>query len=105
VQATYDVRRSPIQALAVTFAISVSLILGGTGGFLLKGHLQASIVSLQAPVVAPVTAHPMTNPGRGQHMTRLELQDQQSQAQAIGSSSTVSRGAESNRAGTRYGPQ
>jgi hypothetical protein len=82
-QATYDLHKSPIQPLAITFAVAVSVILGGAGGFALKSWTEAGIVSQSVPVVAVTQpALPMASRGGAQLMTRIELKDQASQAQS-----------------------
>ncbi|HYM50007.1 MAG TPA: hypothetical protein VET65_05475 [Candidatus Limnocylindrales bacterium] len=102
-QATYDVRKAPTQAIAITFAVAVSLILGGAGGFALKGLSEASVITGPAPVVVASLAGPMTR-SSASTLTRLELQDQQSQAESAATRPAFAAN-ESNHAGPRYGPR
>lgn len=102
--ATYDVRRSPTRMRPVTFAVAASLILGGAGGFLLKGLTQAAQLSSPAPAVVTSLAAPMASRNISAQMARIELSDQRSQAQ---SARVPANGAadESNHANSRFGPR
>lgn len=102
-QATYDVRRPSVQPLAITFAVALSLILGGTGGFALKALTQAAVITAPAAVVGASLAGPVRASNAGAQMTRLELQDEQSQAQSS-SGPAISQATEEH-SSSRYGPR
>ena len=62
-QATYPVDRASIRPLILAFATSAALLLGGAGGYLVKGAVQSapstsqSSVSIQGPAVENRGSH------------------------------------------------
>ncbi|HVS06094.1 MAG TPA: hypothetical protein VHK65_07990 [Candidatus Dormibacteraeota bacterium] len=102
--ATYDVRRSPTRALAISFALTALLIIGGAVGFAVKGLTQGALISRPASVVVSSLAGPMVSGRSAAQMTRIELNDERSQAQSV-SVPTVGTADHSNHANPRFGPR
>jgi hypothetical protein len=103
-QATYDVRQYPTRAFVISFLLAASLIIGGAAGFALKGLTQSVLLSTPAPVVVSSLAGPMMSGHSAAQLTRIELNDQQSQAQSV-SVPTVGGAAQRNHANPGYGPR
>jgi zinc transporter ZupT len=102
--ATYDVRRSPTRAFVISFLLAASLVIGGAAGFALKGISQSVVLSPTAPVVASSLAGPMMTGHSAAQLTRIELNDQQSQAQSA-SLRTVGAGPQGKHANPRFSPR
>jgi hypothetical protein len=104
-QATYDVRQYPTtRAFVISFLLAASLVIGGAAGFALKGLTQSVQLSPAAPVVVSSLAGPMASGRSAAQLTRIELNDQQSQAQSI-SVSTAGAAALRSHANPSFGPR
>jgi hypothetical protein len=102
-QATYDVRRYPsTRAFVISVLLAASLVIGGAAGFALKGLTQSVLLSPTAPVVVSSLAGPMVSGRSAAQLTRIELNDQQSQAQSV---SVPTGGAAAHRTNPGYGPR
>lgn len=61
-QATYSVPRSPFTIAIVTAALLVAVLLGGVGGYVVKGVFSAPVERARSVLVDPLTGYPSRSP-------------------------------------------
>src|ERR1700732_1683323 len=80
-QASIDLRKSPDRVALATIAMLATLVVGGVGGYAVKGLTSsAALIAPAATVSTAGVAPPASDPGIAKRVLRLELQDQSAQA-------------------------
>jgi hypothetical protein len=80
-QASIDLRKSPDRVALATLAMLATLVVGGVGGYAVKGLTSSSATIAPAAAVSTVTvASQASDPGIAKRALQLELQDQKAQA-------------------------
>jgi hypothetical protein len=80
-QASIDLRKSPDRVAIVGLAMFATLVLGGVGGYAVKGLTSSPALIAPAATVSTVgVASPASDPGIAKRALQLELQDQKTQA-------------------------
>ena len=84
-QATYELKKSPDRLVVAGFGMLVALVIGGAGGYAVKG-LTTSAPAIPAAVTSASSvgiASQALDPGFAKRTLRLELQDQKSQSAVV----------------------
>ena len=88
-QATYELKKSPDRVAIAGFGILVALVIGGAGGYAVKGLTAAApAIPAATSAISAGVASQASDPGFAKRALRLELKDQKSQGSSVAAPST-----------------
>jgi hypothetical protein len=87
-QATYELKKAPDRLVIAGFGMLAALVIGGAGGYAVKGLTVSTPAIPVANNASTVIASQASDPGFAKRALRLEIQDQKSQASVVAAPAT-----------------